>query len=163
MTQQPATFVGIMARTYSFLADTGRVDLWVMDAKVQYVDDAKPVQDTKLYAVRGVEGVEAVPLYKGNIRARLDDGTFQNCVLVGLDDASLIGGPADMVAGSLADLRRSGQHHRRCRRRGDETGAAQSRTAACARSASAMWSSSTTTGRRSSGCRGSPPPSSRSR
>ena len=108
MTQQPATFVGIMARTYSFLADTGRVDLWVMDAKVQYVDDAKPMQDTKLYAVRGVEGVEwAVPLYKGTIRARLDDGTFQNCVLIGLDDASLIGGPADMVAGSLADLRRS--------------------------------------------------------
>jgi len=108
MTQQPATFVGIMARTYSFLTDTGRVDLWVMDPKVQYVDDAKPMQDTKLYAVRGVEGVEwAVPLYKGNIRARLDDGTFQNCVLIGLDDATLIGGPADMVAGSLADLRQS--------------------------------------------------------
>jgi len=108
MTQQPATFVGIMARTYSFLTDTGRVDLWVMDPKVQYVDDAKPMQDTKLYAVRGVEGVEwAVPLYKGNIRARLDDGTFQNCVLIGLDDATLIGGPADMAAGSLADLRQS--------------------------------------------------------
>ena len=108
MTQQPATFVGIMARTYSFLTDTGRVDLWVMDPKVQYVDDAKPMQDTKLYAVRGVEGVElAVPMYKGTIRARLDDGTFQNCVLVGLDDASLIGGPADMAEGTLADLRRS--------------------------------------------------------
>ena len=108
MTQQPATFVGIMARTYSFLTDTGRVDLWVMDPKVQYVDDAKPMQDTRLYAVRGVEGVEwAVPLYKGNIRARLDDGTFQNCVLIGLDDATLIGGPADMAAGSLADLRQS--------------------------------------------------------
>ncbi|MBK8208611.1 MAG: FtsX-like permease family protein [Rhodospirillales bacterium] len=108
MTQQPATFFGIMARTFSFLTDTGRVDLWVMDAKVQYVDDAKPMQDTKLYAVRGVEGVEwAVPMYKGSIRARLDDGTFQNCVLVGLDDVSLIGGPADMVEGHLADLRRS--------------------------------------------------------
>jgi putative ABC transport system permease protein len=108
MTQQPATFAGIMARTYSFLSDTGRVDLWVMDPKVQYVDDTKPMQDTKLYAVRGVEGVEwAVPLYKGTIRARLDNGTFQNCVLVGLDDASLIGGPARMVEGSLADLRRS--------------------------------------------------------
>ncbi|HYN39513.1 MAG TPA: ABC transporter permease [Rhodospirillales bacterium] len=108
MTQQPATFIGIMARTFSFLSDTGRVDLWVMDPKVQYVDDAKPMQDTKLYAVRGVEGVEwAVPMYKGNIRARLDDGTFQNCVLVGLDDVSLIGGPANMVEGHLADLRRS--------------------------------------------------------
>lgn len=108
MTQQPATFLGIMARTYSFLTDTGHVDLWVMDPKVQYVDDIKPMQDTKLYAVRGVPGVEwAVPLYKGTIRARLDNGTFQNCVLVGLDDASLIGGPAEMVEGQLADLRRS--------------------------------------------------------
>lgn len=108
MTQQPATFVGIMARTYSFLTDIGRADLWVMDPKVQYVDDIKPMQDTKLYAVRGVAGVEwAVPLYKGNIRARLDNGTFQNCTLIGLDDVSLIGGPATMLAGNLVDLRRS--------------------------------------------------------
>ncbi len=108
MTQQPATFVGIMARTYSFLTDVGRVDLWVMDEKVQYVDDLKPLQDTKLYAVRGVEGVEwAVPLYKGSIRARLEDGTFQNCVLIGLDDASLIGGPRNLIAGNLIDLRRA--------------------------------------------------------
>ena len=108
MTQQPATFVGIMARTYSFLTDIGHVDLWVMDPKVQYVDDTKPLQETKLYAVRGVAGVEwAVPLYKGTIRARLEDGTFQNCQLIGLDDASLIGGPANLVEGHLIDLRRS--------------------------------------------------------
>ena len=108
MTQQPATFVGIMARTYSFMTDIGRVDLWVMDPKVQYVNDLKPMQDTKLYAVRGVEGVEwAVPLYKGSIRARLEDGTFQNCDLIGLDDASLIGGPRNLVKGNLVDLRRA--------------------------------------------------------
>lgn len=108
MTQQPATFIGILARTYSFLTDTGRVDLWVMDPKVQFVDDAKPMQDTKLYAVRGVSGVEwAVPLFKGSIRARLEDGTFQNCAFIGLDDASLIGGPATMIEGHLADLRRT--------------------------------------------------------
>ncbi|MFO1129514.1 MAG: ABC transporter permease [Rhodospirillales bacterium] len=108
MTQQPATFVGIMSRTYSFMSDIGKVDLWVMDPKVQYVDDLKPMQDTKLYAVRGVEGVEwAVPLYKGSIRVRMEDGTFQNCVLIGLDDATLIGGPANLVKGSLIDLRQA--------------------------------------------------------
>ena len=108
MTQQPATFVGIMARTYSFMTDIGSVDLWVMDPKVQYVDDLKPMQDTKLYAVRGVEGVEwAVPLYKGSIRVRMEDGTFQNCTLIGLDDASLIGGPAKLIQGSLIDLRQA--------------------------------------------------------
>jgi putative ABC transport system permease protein len=49
----------------------------------------------------------AVPLYKGLIKARLDDGTFQTCIVVGLDDATLIGGPPAMVAGHLADLRQS--------------------------------------------------------
>ena len=49
----------------------------------------------------------AVPLYKGLIKARLGDGTFQTCIVVGLDDATLIGGPPVMVAGRLADLRQS--------------------------------------------------------
>jgi putative ABC transport system permease protein len=108
MTQQPATFLGIMSRTYSFLDDIGNADLWVMNAKVRYVDDIKPLQDTQLYRVRGVPGVEwAEPLYKGSIRARLEDGNFQTCMLVGIDDASLAGGPVLMVKGTLADLRRA--------------------------------------------------------
>src|SRR4029434_11294658 len=72
ITQQGAIFVGLMTRTYGFITDTGLPDLWVMDPKVQFIDDIKPLQDTELYRVRGVEGVEwAVPLYKGLIRARL--------------------------------------------------------------------------------------------
>jgi putative ABC transport system permease protein len=58
--------------------------------------------------VRGVEGVAwAVPLYKGLLKARLAGGTFQTCNVIGLDDASLAGGPAEMVEGQLADLRRA--------------------------------------------------------
>jgi putative ABC transport system permease protein len=108
ITQQGAIFVGLMARTYGFITDTALPDLWVMDPKVQFIDDIKPLQDTELYRVRGVEGVEwAMPLYKGLIKARLEDGTFQTCNVVGLDDATLIGGPPVMVAGHLADLRQS--------------------------------------------------------
>jgi putative ABC transport system permease protein len=108
ITQQGAIFVGLMTRTYGFITDTGLPNLWVMDPKVQFVDDIKPLQDTELYRVRGVEGVEwAVPLYKGLLKARLADGTFQTCNVVGLDDATLIGGPPVMVAGHLADLRQS--------------------------------------------------------
>jgi len=56
--------------------------------------------------VRSVPGVAwAVPLYKGSIKARLPDGSSQNCQLIGLDDATLIGGPATMLSGRLADLR----------------------------------------------------------
>lgn len=106
MAQQASIFIGLMTRTYGFVSDTAQPDLWVMDAKVQFIDDLKPMQDTMLYRVRGIEGVEwAVPLYKGLLKARLDNGSFQTCNVIGLDDASLIGGPPEMVKGSLADLR----------------------------------------------------------
>jgi len=108
MTQQPAIFTGIMSRTFSFITDLGQPDIWVMDPKVQFIDDIKPMQDTQLYRVRGVEGVEwAVPLYRGLLKARLENGNFQTCIVVGLDDATLIGGPAEMIQGRLEDLRRA--------------------------------------------------------
>jgi putative ABC transport system permease protein len=108
MTQQPAMFFGVLNRTYGFLSDAGLVDIWVMDPMVQYVDDIKPLSDTAVARVRGIEGVGwAVPIYKGNVSVRLADGNFQNSVLIGLDDATLIGGPAVMVSGSLADLKRA--------------------------------------------------------
>jgi putative ABC transport system permease protein len=94
ITQQGGIFVGLMSRTYGFLTDTGQPDIWVMDSKVQFIDDIKPLQDTELYRVRGVEGVGwAMPMYKGLLRVRLSNGTFQTCNVVGLDDATLTGGP----------------------------------------------------------------------
>lgn len=108
ITQQAAIFTGLMTRTYSAITDLRLPDIWVMDPKVQFIDDIKPMQSTKLLNVRGVAGVEwAVPLYKGLLKARLDDGNFQTVNVIGLDDATLIGGPPSMVAGSLADLRRT--------------------------------------------------------
>ncbi|MCX7087479.1 MAG: ABC transporter permease, partial [Methylococcales bacterium] len=108
MTQQPAIFAGLMSRSYSFISDVGLPDIWVMDAKVQFIDDIKPLQDTELYRVRGISGVQwAMPLYKGLLKARLTDGTFQTCNVIGLDDTTLIGGPPVMLAGRVEDLRRS--------------------------------------------------------
>ncbi len=108
MTWQASVFVGIMTRTYGFITDLGLPDIWVMDKKVQFIDDVKPLQDTQLFRIRGIEGVEwAVPLYKGMLKARLENGTFQTCNVFGLDDATLIGGPPEMVEGRLADLRRA--------------------------------------------------------
>src|SRR5262245_26374078 len=90
ITQQLSIFVGIMTRTYGFMTDAGLADIWVMDPKVQFIDDVKPLQETQLFRVRGVDGVQwAVPLYKGLLKARLTDGTFQTVTVVGLDDASL--------------------------------------------------------------------------
>jgi len=106
ITQQASIFVGIMTRTFGFITDTALPDIWVMDSKVQFIDDVKPLQDTQLLRVRGIEGVEwAMPLYKGLIKARLQNGNFQQCNVIGLDDATLVGGPPTMVQGRLEDLR----------------------------------------------------------
>ena len=60
ITQQSAIFVGLMTRTFGFVTDTGQPGVWVMDSKVQFIDDIKPLQDTQLYRVRGVEGLRVV-------------------------------------------------------------------------------------------------------
>ena len=108
ITQQAGIFIGLMERTHGAITDMSGPDVWVMDPKVQFIDDVKPLQDTQLYRIRGVEGVKwAVPLYKGLLKARLPDGSFQTCNVMGLDDSSLIGGPPTMLKGKLADLRRA--------------------------------------------------------
>jgi putative ABC transport system permease protein len=78
-----------------------------MDKGVQYVDDIKPLADTELFRVKGVPGVEwAVRFYKGIARARLEEGTYEQMILLGLDDATLVGAPRQLFMGSIADLRK---------------------------------------------------------
>lgn len=106
ISQQAAIFLGIMNRTIGFITDTSQPNIWVMDPTVQFVDDVKPLKDTDLYRVRGVSGVDwAVPMFKGLIQARLKSGTFQTCVFLGIDDATLIGGPPRLIEGQITDLR----------------------------------------------------------
>ncbi|MEI7683527.1 MAG: ABC transporter permease [Planctomycetota bacterium] len=107
ISHQLSIFVGIMDRTRSQIKDVLEADLWVMDPKVRYIDEVEPRPEMDLHRVRGVEGVSwAVRFYKGMVRARLDDGNFRQVVLLGIDDASFVGAPREMVQGSLADLRR---------------------------------------------------------
>jgi putative ABC transport system permease protein len=105
--QQVSVFIGIIARTTSQIIDVRDADIWVMDNKIRYLDEVPGRPETDLQRVRGVDGVAwAVKLYKGQISARLADGNYRIVVLMGLDDATLVGAPAEMIAGSLADLSR---------------------------------------------------------
>ena len=107
ITQQSAIFVGLMSRTFGFISDTSQPNIWVMDRKVMFIDDIKPLRDTELNRVQSIEGVEwAVPLYKGLIRSRLTDGIFQTCNVIGIDGSTMIGGPPRLLEGKLEDLRR---------------------------------------------------------
>ncbi len=105
--QQASIFVGLISQTGTFIRGLPYVDLWVMDEQVRFSEDQQPLPDTALPRVRGIEGVEwASPMFKGWLPARLPDGTRLNAIVVGIDDATLIGGPLAMHEGTLEDLRR---------------------------------------------------------
>ena len=105
--QQASIFCGLMLLTISQIRDTQGPAIWVMNANVQYVDDIKPLADTELYRVKSVPGVSwAVPFYKGVVRARLEEGSYEQMILLGIDDATLVGAPEGIFMGSLADLRK---------------------------------------------------------
>jgi putative ABC transport system permease protein len=108
ITQQAAIFDGLIARSHGAIDDVGVADLWVMDPKVQQIDDYKPVTDTTLTRVRSVAGVAwAMPYLRTQIKARLPDGTQQSCVVIGVDDTTLVGIPPIMQEGRAEDLRRA--------------------------------------------------------
>lgn len=106
MSHQTSIFCGLMDRTRSQIKDVRDAEIWVMDPKTQYLDEVKALPDQDLYRVRGVDGVDwAVPLFKGNARARVHtDGKFRAVILMGLEDASLVGAPRDMALGRFESL-----------------------------------------------------------
>lgn len=106
ITQQAAIFIGLMTRTYGFITDTGQADIWVTNKGVRYIDDAKPLKNIDLYRVKSISGIKwAVPFYKGLIKARLRNGNYETCNVLGLDTGTLIGGPPKMIEGKIEDLR----------------------------------------------------------
>ncbi|MBM3762364.1 MAG: FtsX-like permease family protein [Acidobacteria bacterium] len=105
MSHQVSIFCGLMNRTAAQIDDIVDAKIWVMDAKTQYLDEVKALTDQDLFRIRGVEGVEwAVPLFKGTSRAKAPDGRFRGIILMGLDDASLIGMPRRIIKGNIDAL-----------------------------------------------------------
>ncbi len=106
ISHQVTIFVGLMSRTRSVFQTLDHADLIVADAATEFVEDVRPLADTAADRVRGVGGVEwAVPMVRTTIKARLEGGKSRTCIVVGLDDATLIGGPSQMVEGAVEDLR----------------------------------------------------------
>ena len=100
MSNQVSIFTGLLLRTASQILDAREVDIWVMDPRVEYVDEIEPLTDTQLERVRGISGVEwAVPFYKGLTVAHARDGLLQQVILLGVDDATLTGVVPHLVLG----------------------------------------------------------------
>ena len=105
MTQQAAVFCGIMMWTAGTLRNLN-VPIWVVDPKVEEVSQVKPLRDTSLLRVRSVDGVAwALPVASQNLQVRLPDGSFKSAQVIGLDAATMMGRPVEMISGRIEDLR----------------------------------------------------------
>jgi len=104
--QQSAIFVGLLARAGAAVRDVQEADLWVMDPSVRTVDEPRPMRDTVLARVRGVQGVAwAVPLFRAAATLRTGDGRQVSVTVVGVDDATTIGAPLRLMLGQRESLR----------------------------------------------------------
>ncbi len=103
--QQASVFCGLMMWTTSTLKNVG-APIFVVEERVEQINEINPLRDTDVSRVRSVTGVRwAMPLYSGIQRVRLENGNFKTIQLLGIDAASLAGGPVRMVSGNLEDLR----------------------------------------------------------
>jgi putative ABC transport system permease protein len=63
--------------------------------------------DDELYRVGGVPGIQwSVRLFKSMTTTRSEDRKFRQVILMGLDDATLVGAPRTMLLWQLNGLRR---------------------------------------------------------
>jgi putative ABC transport system permease protein len=103
--QQSAVFCGLMTWTTATLKNVP-APIWVVEEKVEQVNETNPMRDTDVARVRSVDSVAwAMPLYSGIQRVRLENGKFKIIQLIGIDPATLAGAPTKMLEGNIEDLR----------------------------------------------------------
>ncbi len=105
MAQQTAVFCGLMSWTKATLKNVP-APIWVVEQKVEQVNETNPLLDTDVARVRSVNSVSwAAPIYSGIQRVRLENGNFKIIQLIGIDANTLAGAPAQMLEGDLMKLR----------------------------------------------------------
>jgi len=105
--QQCCIFCGVMRMTTGQIRDVEDAGIWVLAPQVRYIEDLKPLSEQQVDEVRSVPGVAwAAPLQKSFARVHLEGGNFQQVILMGLDDATLVGAPRTLIQGHLTDLQR---------------------------------------------------------
>jgi len=91
------------------LTDMPSPTIWVMDPATESDDRVRGMPNENLDLVRSVPEIEwAVPINVMYIPLVTHAGIFQLAQVYGIDDATFIGVPNEMVEGSVRDLRREG-------------------------------------------------------
>ncbi len=109
ITQQLTIFVNLIERGASGVYNVPTADVWVMDTVSRTTDVNFPMPSTALDKVRGVPGVDwAVPHLRAQASVRTKDGDLEGVAVIGVDDASLIGMPKNMVEGDISVLSQPG-------------------------------------------------------
>ena len=99
-------FIGF-ATTTTGLVDHSGADLWVTSKNVRYVEMGVPFSERKLYQVRTVAGVERAEKFINRwVQWQRPDGRRESVQVVGLNIDGGMGGPWNLVQGSLEDLRK---------------------------------------------------------
>ncbi|WP_432201237.1 ABC transporter permease [Erythrobacter sp. W53] len=100
ITQQLTIFINLLERGASGVYNESSADVWVMDSVSRTTDVAYAMPATALDKVRAVPGVEwAVPHLRAQASVRTKDGDLEGVAIIGVDDATLIGLPRNMLEG----------------------------------------------------------------
>lgn len=109
ISQQSAIFLGLVSRSYRLVTDIPAPNIWVIDPATESDQKVRSMPAGYLDVVRSIPNIEwAVPINVMDIPMVTPSGNFDVSHLYGIDDATLIGSPPEMVEGNLQDLRREG-------------------------------------------------------
>jgi len=98
-------FVGFTVTTSSII-DKSNVDLWVVSKHTPYIEQGSAFSERKLYQVLATPGVASAEKYIVRFAQwKTPDGAEESVQVVGFNPYTGVGGPWNVVAGSVEDLK----------------------------------------------------------
>jgi putative ABC transport system permease protein len=107
ISQQSAIFLGLVSKSYRMINDMPEPNLWIMNRATESDDKYKGMPVGNISAIKSIPGIEwAGPIDRIDTPIITPQGVFQLSLLYGIDDATFIGAPLEMIEGNVRDLRR---------------------------------------------------------
>jgi putative ABC transport system permease protein len=102
---QLGLFIGFTTAT-SNIIDNSRADLWVASKDLTHIENGLPFSERKLYQVLATPGVESAQKQIIQFGSwKRPNGAVESITLVGFNPDGVMGGPWNIVSGSIQDLK----------------------------------------------------------